>query len=81
MELSTASTDITIPIDYDTDALRMELTMFGAAPGPILKSTKRLYVKRLLKFKRNTELATLMLAAKQNRLPGNFEFYRLLIWR
>lgn len=42
-------------MDYDTDALRAELTTFGENPGPITKSTKKLYMKRLLKIKRNPE--------------------------
>lgn len=52
---SSVSTAFTIPLDYDTDALRAELTLFGENPGPITKSTKKLYMKRLLKIKRNPE--------------------------
>lgn len=55
---STISTAITVPTEYDTDDLRRELTVFGHPPGPITSSTKRLYLKRLLKFKRNPALAT-----------------------
>lgn len=50
------STEFTVPLDYDTDALRAELTQFGAAPGPINVTTKRLYMKRLLRFKRDPQL-------------------------
>lgn len=50
---SYASTGFTVPLDYDTDVLRAELTQFGAAPGPISTTTKRLYTKRLMQFKRN----------------------------
>lgn len=49
---SCPETEYTIPLDYDTDALRVELTQFGEVPGPITKSTKRLYMKRLIKYKR-----------------------------
>lgn len=55
---STVSTAITVPAEYDTDDLRNELTCFGHPPGPITKFTKRLYLKRLIKFKRNPALAT-----------------------
>lgn len=55
---STVSTAITIPAEYDTDDLRNELTCFGHPPGPITQSTKLLYLKRLIKFKRNPALAT-----------------------
>lgn len=53
---TTASTEFTIPLDYDTDVLRTELTQFGAPPGPIAATTKRLYLKRLVRFKHNPEL-------------------------
>lgn len=49
---SCPETEYTIPLDYDTDDLRKELTQFGEVPGPITKSTKRLYMKRLIKYKR-----------------------------
>lgn len=52
---SNPSTEITIPLEYDTDDLRRELTMFGDSPkGPITKTTKRLYLKKLVKYKRQT---------------------------
>lgn len=50
------ATKLTLPpSDYDTDALRTELQNFGHAPGPITKSTKRLYLKQLVKCKRDPE--------------------------
>ncbi|XP_070506582.1 ankyrin repeat and LEM domain-containing protein 1-like [Chironomus tepperi] len=50
---SSLSTIVTIPpLDYDTDTLRMELKSFGDNPGPITKSTKKLYLKKLVKFKK-----------------------------
>lgn len=53
---SSAATKITLPpLDYDTDALRTELKSFGHAPGPITKSTKSLYLKQLVKCKRDPE--------------------------
>ena len=53
---SSVATKITLPpLDYDTDALRTELKSFGHAPGPITKSTKRLYLKQLVKCKRDPE--------------------------
>lgn len=51
---SVPSTNITIPLEYDTDDLRRELTMYGEPPGPITKNTKRLYLKKLIKYKRRT---------------------------
>lgn len=54
--VTTASSKFTVPSDYNTVDLRRELTQFGDSPGPITKSTKYLYMKRLMKFKRNPEL-------------------------
>lgn len=48
-------TDFPLPSDYDTDDLRKELRTFGDVPGPITKSTKRLYLKRLVRYKRRPE--------------------------
>lgn len=45
-------TDLPVPSDYDTDDLRKELKQFGDSPGPINKNTKRLYLKRLVRYKR-----------------------------
>lgn len=53
---TTASSKFTVPLDYNTADLRRELTQFGDSPGPITKSTKYLYMKRLMKFKRHPEL-------------------------
>lgn len=59
LDESSSLSNITIPYDYDTDVLRAELTQFGAPPGPIEKTTKRLYMKRLMRFQRNPEIANL----------------------
>lgn len=48
-------TDFATPSDYDTDNLRQELKAFGDVPGPITKSTKRLYLKRLIRYKRRPQ--------------------------
>ncbi len=56
---TTASSKFTVPSDYNTADLRRELTQFGDSPGPITKSTKYLYMKRLMKFKRHPELANI----------------------
>uniref|UniRef100_A0A182P5H4 LEM domain-containing protein n=1 Tax=Anopheles epiroticus TaxID=199890 RepID=A0A182P5H4_9DIPT len=54
--LTSLSTVITLPpLDYDTDVLRAELTTFGEPPGPITKSTKKLYLRKLVKFRRHPE--------------------------
>lgn len=45
-------TDLVVPSDYDTDDLRKELRQYGDVPGPITKNTKRLYLKRLIRYKR-----------------------------
>jgi hypothetical protein len=53
---STLSTIVSVPpLDYDTDTLKEELKSFGRHPGPITKSTKRLYLKQLMKFKKHPE--------------------------
>ncbi|EDW03056.1 GH11032 [Drosophila grimshawi] len=59
---SSVSTNLTLPLDYETDALRAELTQLGAPVGPITHTTKRLYIKQLIKYKRNT--AALLAAQK-----------------
>lgn len=48
-------TDFATPSDYDTDNLRQELKAFGDVPGPITKSTKKLYLKRLVRYKRRPQ--------------------------
>uniref|UniRef100_A0A182MY22 LEM domain-containing protein n=1 Tax=Anopheles dirus TaxID=7168 RepID=A0A182MY22_9DIPT len=54
--LTSLSTVLTLPpLDYDTDALRAELTTFGEPPGPITKSTKKLYLRKLVRFRRHPE--------------------------
>lgn len=50
------STNFTVPLDYETDALRTELNNLGEPPGPITKTTKRLYIKKLIKYKRKLKL-------------------------
>ncbi|XP_075154754.1 uncharacterized protein LOC142228259 [Haematobia irritans] len=71
------STNVTIPLDYETDNLRNELTIFGDPPGPITKSTKRLYMKRLMKYKRKTELVEeLKLRQKENETKFSIELQR-----
>lgn len=52
--MTSQSTNITLPFDYETDTLRAELTAFGEPPGPITKTTKKLYIKKLIKYKRKT---------------------------
>jgi hypothetical protein len=50
---STAS-DVSIPssLDYDTDLLRRKLKENGYIPGPIIPTTKRLYLRKLLRIQR-----------------------------
>ena len=53
---STLSTIKSIPpLDYDTDTLKDELKSFGHTPGPITKSTKKVYLKQLMRFKKHPE--------------------------
>jgi hypothetical protein len=46
--------DISVPssLDYDTDVLRRKLKENGYTPGPIIPTTKRLYLRKLLRFQR-----------------------------
>lgn len=53
---SSHSTNLTLPLDYETDALRKELTRLGEPPGPITKTTKRLYIKKLIKYQRKLNI-------------------------
>lgn len=50
---SIISTAISVPLDYDTDTLRDELKSFGCNPGPITMTTKRLYLRRLFRYKKD----------------------------
>ncbi|ETN62996.1 hypothetical protein AND_005307 [Anopheles darlingi] len=57
--ITSQSTVVTLPpLDYDTDALRAELTHYGEPPGPITKHTKKLYLRKLIKCRRNPERVT-----------------------
>jgi hypothetical protein len=46
--------DISVPssLDYDTDVLRGKLKENGYIPGPIIPTTKRLYLRKLLRLQR-----------------------------
>lgn len=66
---SVPSTEVTIPLEYDTDDLRRELTMYGEPPGPITKSTKRLYLKKLIKYKRQS--GTVIISVQNDRLKNH----------
>lgn len=66
---SAASTVFKLNTDYDTDLLRQELTQFGDIPGPITKSTKKLYLKRLVKYQRDPKIAEHAAAARANSNP------------
>lgn len=52
----TQTAESALPTDYDTDHLRDELRHFGDRPGPITKNTKRLYLKRLVRYKKRPQL-------------------------
>lgn len=65
---SSQSTALTLPpLDYDTDVLRAELTNFGEPPGPITKHTKKLYLKKLVKYKRDPERALAQIKGKLSK--------------
>ncbi|XP_034472268.1 uncharacterized protein LOC117780010 [Drosophila innubila] len=68
---SSVSTNLTLPLDYETDALRAELTQLGAPVGPITRTTKRLYIKQLIKYKRNTEA---LLAAQKHAKAAQIKY-------
>lgn len=73
---SCPDTDFSVPLDYDTDDLRQELTQFGDVPGPITKSTKRLYMKRLIKYKRKPTIALTTNAFGPKRTLSKFDLRR-----
>ncbi|XP_017048970.1 ankyrin repeat and LEM domain-containing protein 1 isoform X2 [Drosophila ficusphila] len=76
---SSVSTNHTLPLDYETDALRRELTQLGAPVGPITKTTKRLYIKQLIKYKRNTEaLLAAQKHAQEAQIRYSVELHRTL---
>ncbi|KAH8378254.1 hypothetical protein KR093_010438 [Drosophila rubida] len=68
---SSVSTNLTVPLDYETDELRAELTQLGATVGPITHTTKRLYIKQLIKYKRNTAA---LLAAQQHAKAAQLKY-------
>lgn len=41
-------------IDYDIDGLRKELILHGISPGPITSSTKKVYLNKLYRLKKET---------------------------
>lgn len=41
-----------LSVDYDTDNLRKELVNLRVNPGPITTSTKKLYLKKLCRLKK-----------------------------
>jgi len=49
--------DISIPpsLDYDTDTLRRELKRNGYIPGPIVPTTKRLYLRKLFRIQKKPD--------------------------
>uniref|UniRef100_A0A182JXF9 LEM domain-containing protein n=1 Tax=Anopheles christyi TaxID=43041 RepID=A0A182JXF9_9DIPT len=69
--LTSLSTVLTLPpLDYDTDALRAELTTLGEPPGPITNSTKKLYLRKLVKLRRHPERLAHANEAKANAQPS-----------
>lgn len=64
---------MSLPVDYETDAIRNELTQFGEIVGPITQSTKKLYLKRLIKYKKNPEKMLQIKMEKQD--TNNSKFY------
>ncbi|XP_050095660.1 uncharacterized protein LOC126577772 [Anopheles aquasalis] len=63
--ITSQSTVVTLPpLDYDTDALRAELTQYGEPPGPITKHTKKLYLRKLIKCRRHPERVTAAASAR-----------------
>lgn len=53
-ECSSSLTEISK--DYDTDYVRQSLREFGHPPGPLVPSTKQVYVRQLNRLFRQTEL-------------------------
>ncbi|KAH8403010.1 hypothetical protein KR222_003102 [Zaprionus bogoriensis] len=68
---SSHSTNLTLPLDYETDALRAELASLGAPVGPITRTTKRLYIKRLIKYRRNKDA---LLAAQRHAQAAQLKY-------
>lgn len=52
--LSTVSS-VPSAVSYGSDRLRNELTNLGFNPGPIVKTTKKLYLKKLWRLKKNNK--------------------------
>lgn len=73
LESGTQKTETALPSDYDTDHLRQELRHYGDRPGPITKNTKRLYLKRLVRYKKRPQL--LQVNANNRFLRSKYGFY------
>lgn len=69
------SKNYTVPLDYETDALRTELTNLGKPPGPITKTTKRLYIKKLIKYKRKLKLIKELQEKSHDQEISKYELY------
>lgn len=55
MYLDESSSLTEITKDYDTDDLRQNLREYGYPPGPLVPSTKRLYMRKLNRIIKNQD--------------------------
>lgn len=78
-DISSAVSDVSsVPsaISYASDTLRTELTSFGYKPGPINKTTKRLYLKKLWRLKKaNKRLPSAKKGLDRSNLKGIMSKY------
>ncbi|XP_059615142.1 ankyrin repeat and LEM domain-containing protein 1 [Phlebotomus argentipes] len=75
---TTLSTMLKIPSEYETDALREELTTLGHPPGPITNTTKRMYLKRLMSFRKHPERVALVANGQKSQLKFSVELINCL---
>lgn len=76
--MASQSTNLTLPFDYDTDRLKAELINFDEPPGPITKSTKKIYLKRLIKYRRNKEIVNELAQKNKNNLFSKYISYFII---
>lgn len=65
-------TDIVNTDDYSSDYIRQSLRMYGDPPGPLVPSTKRLYIRKLNRIIKNNAVYTTD-DKRDNNLSGIFK--------
>ncbi|XP_069678427.1 uncharacterized protein [Periplaneta americana] len=79
---SPSDTSVPSSLDYDTDTLREKLKDRGYIPGPITPTTKRLYLKKLIKLQKKPvrlSLKSRVYSSELQRTLQNFDWQKKLV--